>query len=98
MSNLCSCCGQPLPEMREGIRLTPLKAHIFDVIKRAGADGVMIEDINAICFAGRTTASNVRNHVVQINDALLETDFRISGTGDGWKGLYRLIKQKVRAL
>ena len=59
MTKLCPHCRQPLPEWREGVRLSPLKAHIFDVIKRADSNGVTFEDINAICFDGRSNSVNV---------------------------------------
>ena len=36
----CQRCGQRLPEIRLGVRLTPLKARIFDLIRRAGPDGI----------------------------------------------------------
>ena len=32
MTDHCPSCGQALPEMRLGVRLTPLKARIFDAI------------------------------------------------------------------
>ena len=50
------------------------KAHIFNVVKRADSTGITIEDINAICFDGRASAVNVRNHIHQINDALYGWD------------------------
>ena len=85
-------------EWRAGVRLSPLKAHIFDVIQRAGADGIMIEDINAICFDGRSTNVNVRTHIHQINDALAETDLQIYGGGNtGLVGFFRIRKLKQKA-
>ena len=84
MTKLCSHCHQPLPELRAGVRLSPLKAHIFDVIKRADLNGITIEDINAICFDGRASAVNVRNHIHQINDALAGTDFEIAAAHREW--------------
>ena len=70
MTKLCSHCHQPLPELRAGVRLSALKARIFDAIERAGSNGITIEDINAICFDGQASAVNVRTHIHQINDAL----------------------------
>jgi hypothetical protein len=94
MSNkLCPHCHQPVPECRAGVRLSPLKAHIFDVIKRAGFNGIPIEDINAICFDGRATAVNVRTHIHQINDALAGTDFQIRGKASGMVGFFHISKR-----
>ena len=98
MTKLCSHCHQPLPELRAGVRLSPLKAHIFDVVKRADSNGITIEDINAICFDGRTSAVNVRNHIHQINDALAGTDFEIRGGAPGMVGYFHLVKRHWSAV
>ena len=91
MKKVCACCGQPLPEVRGGIRLSPLKAQIFNIIRRAGVDGVTIETINALCFEGRSTAVNVRTHVVQINDAFAGSELQIFGGNP--RGYYRIVRE-----
>ena len=63
---ICSCCGQPLAEYRLGIRLTPLKARIFDAIKRRGSERIQAREIG--------NPITVKSHVWQINDLLEETD------------------------
>ena len=98
MTKLCSHCHQPLPELRAGVRLSPLKAHIFDVVKRADSNGITIEDINAICFDGRASAVNVRNHIHQINDALAGTDFEIRGGAPGMVGYFHIVKRHWSAV
>ena len=98
MTKLCFNCHQPLPELRAGVRLSPLKAHIFDAIKRADSNGITIEDINAICFDGHASAANVRTHVHQINDALAGTDFEIRGRAPGNFGFYTIIKRHWSAV
>jgi hypothetical protein len=95
---LCSQCGQPFPELRAGVRLSPLKARIFDVIKRADSNGITIQDINSICFDGRTTAVNIRTHIHQINDALGGTDFEIRGGAPGMLGHYHIAKRHWNAV
>ena len=90
----CPHCDQPLPESRAGVRLSPLKARMFDVIKRADSNGITIEDINAICFDGRATAVNVRTHIHQINDALAGTDFQIRGKASGMVGHFHIVKRR----
>jgi hypothetical protein len=92
---LCPHCHQPVPELRAGVRLSPLKAHIFDVIKRADSNGIIIEDINTICFDGRATAVNIRTHIHQINDALAGTDFQIR-KASGMVGFFHIVKPKRR--
>jgi hypothetical protein len=98
MTKLCPHCRQPVPEWREGVRLTRLKARIFDVIKRADRNGIRIEDINAICFDGKATAVNVRNHIHQINDALAGTDFEIRGGAPGMVGYFHIVKRHWNAV
>ena len=91
MTEVCACCRQPLPETRGGIKLSPLKTHIFDVVARAGADGVTNETINSLCFDGRSTASNVKTHIEQINSQLAGSDLRIFGGNP--RGFYRLVRE-----
>jgi hypothetical protein len=94
MTKLCPHCHQQMPEWRAGVRLSPLKAHIFDVIKRADANGVTVTDINAICFEGQATAVNIRNHIHQINDALAATDLEIHGGRPGMVGFFHIVKRR----
>ena len=77
------------PETREGVRLTPLKARIFDVIWRAGVDGVMVDDINAIVFHGQAKPVTIRNHIRQINESLAEVDLKLDGSTMP-RGFYRV--------
>ncbi len=82
----CPYCSQPLPEIRMGVRLSPLKARIFDLILRSADNGITREDIHAIAFDGcDRDANNISVHVAQINDRLVETEYRIVG-----RGFYRL--------
>jgi len=87
-----------VPEVRAGIRLSQLKAHIFDVIKRSGSSGVTVQTINGVCFDGRASAVNVRNHISQINDALAGTDFEIRGGAPGMLGYYHIVKRHWSAV
>jgi len=75
-------------EVRAGVRLTPLKARIFDVVKRAGIDGIRLEDVNNIVFDGDAAPETIRSHVQQINELLAETDLQISGADP--RGFYRI--------
>ena len=42
---VCACCGQPLPEMREGVRVTRRQAEIYDAIKRRGDHGIKAREM-----------------------------------------------------
>lgn len=90
-------CRQP-QELRTGVRLSPLKAHIFDVVEHAGSNGITIEDINTICLDGRASAVNVRNHIHQINDAPAGTDFEIRGGAPGMVGYFHIVKRHWSAV
>jgi hypothetical protein len=86
----CNYCGQTLPETRMGVRLTPLKARILDVVTRAGPDGISARDLFGIVFeSGERSRETLKAHVWQINDAIAdEAGYRIAGTD----GFYRLTK------
>ena len=72
---------------RLGIPLTPLKARIFDAIRRAGPDGIggdaIIQELGLP--VSRTT---LKAHVWQINTRLAENGYKIVGYGG-----YRLLKR-----
>jgi len=72
-----------MDDFRHGVRLTPLKARIFDLVARAGARGIDADEINRIAFDGHSNRDNIKTHVAQINDLLVETDYRIEGTRGG---------------
>lgn len=70
----CHYCGQPLPEVRLGVRLGPVKARLFDLIQRSGDDGITSPDLCDILGIARET---VKAHVFQINEQLAGTDYQI---------------------
>ena len=82
---LCPYCNQPLPEMRLGVRLTPFKARLFDVVARAGSDGIMGEDLyNLVCTEGQSR-DTLKVHIWQINDILEDEGYRIRGGRYGYR-------------
>lgn len=99
----CPCCGQALPELRLGVRLPPLKLRIYDLIRRAGRDGIRADDLRAIVYDANVPRGNgireqrssdtIRSHINQINDLLSAygTGFRISAGRDP-RSYYRLIR------
>jgi hypothetical protein len=80
-----TCCGQPLPETWLGVRLTPLKARIFDLIRRGGDDGINRRDLFDIVFGNDDAHSRKRSyrtlkaHIAQINELIDDTGFHIEG-------------------
>jgi DNA-binding winged helix-turn-helix (wHTH) protein len=76
----CPTCGHVLPERRNGVSLTPLKAHIFDLIRQSGETGISNKSINAIVFDGRASSETIRSHIWQINESLLDSGVRIAAT------------------
>jgi len=74
----CPHCGQPM-RMRCGVRLRRTEIEIFDVIARHPG-GVDMETLIAAVYPGkpRQKACNVvHTHICNINDRLVETDYRI---------------------
>jgi hypothetical protein len=82
----CHYCGQKLPEVRLGVRLTPLKARIFDLIQRGGDDGIMREDLQDILGM---KYEGLKSHIYQINELIEDEDYRIVNGGSG----YRLVSR-----
>jgi hypothetical protein len=76
----CHYCGQTLPEMRLGVRLTALKARIFDLVQRGGIGGIDREDLFDIVFGDSDVArSNLKSHISQINELIEDSGYRIAG-------------------
>jgi hypothetical protein len=72
--------------IRLGVRMTPLKAAIFDRIKAAGDIGVTTTEIVSDLYRDRSPveATKVKAHVNQINDLLVATDWRIRSDRRCW--------------
>src|SRR5262245_52069463 len=93
MSSRCAVCRQPIGMERAGVRLTPLKAGIFDAIKRAGDLGVTSTEIvrsplyrDRRPYRGRREFGDegIKAHVWQINDLLENTPFVIVSDRRRW--------------
>ena len=87
----CPHCGQPMPEMRLGVRLTPLKAKIFDAVVRTGTYGIMTSQLLAVVWSEKRSKHGLRSHIWQINELIADTGYRIEG-GNRWG--YILVKPK----
>jgi hypothetical protein len=81
----CTCCGQTLPEIRLGVRLTPLKARLFDLVQRSGHDGIDRRDLFDIVFGDddahsrKHSFSTLKAHIFQLNESIADTGYRIEG-------------------
>lgn len=83
----CPHCRQVLKTERVGVVLTPLKAGIFDAVKRAGDLGITSAEILAgELYRDRRRASQVtiKAHVWQINAVLESTPFMIVSDRRRW--------------
>lgn len=71
---VCSQCGQAIPETRYGLRLPPTKLRIIDAIARAGAAGIDADDLFELIYSGEQDVgrSALKAHVWQLNDMLIE--------------------------
>jgi DNA-binding CsgD family transcriptional regulator len=94
MTKLATCphCHQPIRGLRLGVYMSPRRAEIFDLIRSAGEAGISCASV-----AERLgiTHNTVRSHVMQINDMLEETGYRISKFpgGNSPDNAYELVKR-----
>lgn len=76
--SVCATCGQEIAERRLDVVMSALKARIFDIIKRAGPDGIDNNELFEMTLRDRNVQrATLRVHVFQINDLLFETDYII---------------------
>jgi len=97
----CPRCNQVLPQMRVGVRLTELKARIFDLVRHSGRDGIAGDDLFALVYNGNVPAGKgirserdrktLKSHIGQINE-LIEDGYRIVCSGRNPTSTYRLQK------
>jgi hypothetical protein len=91
-SACCDYCGQALPEMRLGIRMTALKARLFDLVKRGGIDGISSEDLYSLLYPdGGGSRQTLKAHVWQINEMIADEGYRIEGRNSS----YRLVNMRA---
>ena len=93
---LCHHCGQPLPEIRLGVRLTSFKARIYDIVMRAGVDGISSRDLFDMIYpdGGDFSRETLKAHIWQINDRIRDEGYAIKGLD----GYYRLTKTAPAAV
>jgi hypothetical protein len=86
MMTVCPRCHQSVDEIRLGVRLTPLKAALFDRIKAAGDIGISTTEVVNDVYRDRSPVkpTAIKSHVGQINDLLASTDWRIRSDHRRW--------------
>jgi len=91
----CDSCGQALPEMRLGVRLTAFRARLFDLVRRSGVDGIHSEDLYSQLYPdGGGSRQTLKAHVWQINELIADEGYRIDGRGSS----YRLVNLRKRSM
>lgn len=70
------------------LRLPTKKQRLYDIIRRAGIDGIPPEIIAGLVYGDRTKLALVRVHVNQMNKLLASLSIEI--TGQCPRGFYRL--------
>jgi hypothetical protein len=85
ISDRCPLCGAST-DIVCGVRLPRLKAAILRAIKAAGDIGIgSVELLDAVYpERGKPRRETIKVHVGQINELLVETDFRIVSVGRRW--------------
>jgi hypothetical protein len=90
----CQSCGQALPEKRLGIRLTAFKARLFDLVRRAGIDGISSDDLWSLLYPdGGGSRETLKAHIWQINELIADEGYRIEGRDS----FYRLVNIRNQA-
>ena len=81
----CPNCRQRLTQQRVGVHLGPVKIRIFDMIKAAGDVGMSSQEIVHDLYREKGgNIGTIKAHICQMNDVLVETDWRIVSEGRRW--------------
>lgn len=79
----CMSCGRLIVAGRP---LTPLKARIFEAIRRGGRDGIDVADLYDLLAGDRWRSKYIlKAHVWQINQMLAGTGTRIGRFGNTYR-------------
>lgn len=73
----CPHCGRVMQHVRAGVKMTPIKARIFDLI--FDRPGISRAEIAETIFKTRERTKTVAAHIWQINELLQSTDVRLRG-------------------
>jgi hypothetical protein len=82
----CPMCRQRVAAERLGVRLSPLKAAIVDMVRASGNVGITSVEIIAELYVDRrpVLATAIKAHIWQINDLLECTDWQIYSDRRRW--------------
>ena len=78
------------------MKLSPLKARIFDLVRRAGAGGINRRDLFNVVFANDDARSRkhsfatLKSHIAQINALIEDSGFYITG-----RDAARLVRRNI---
>lgn len=78
---VCPTCHQHIAVERLGVAMSPLKARLFDHIRRAGDAGVSVHELVDDLWRGKISRNCASQHVKQLDDLLAETSFEIATEG-----------------
>lgn len=75
----CPLCKRPITTIRGGVRLSKMKAEMFDVILTR--PGISLRELTRKFYGVETRNKQhvVRTHINQMNDLFAETDINIRG-------------------
>lgn len=86
----CPTCGQTLPAPKpHGLRLSAFRTRLFEIVRRAGPNGITTDDIVSVLYAdhpdgGPMTAHKcVHVHVYNINKLLRTRGYEIKAKNWG---------------
>lgn len=86
----CPTCGQTLPRPKpHGLRLSPLRTRLFEIVRRAGPEGIGTDDLMDMVYAqhpdGGPDSGRVclRTHIFHINQQLRQKGYEIKARNWG---------------
>ncbi len=91
----CPCCGA---ENRLGVWLPRMKVRILDLIQRRGGEGISSRELcgdSQLIEASthkRLSVHTIKMHVHQLNERLVETDFKIISVRGGRVSTWHLMR------
>jgi hypothetical protein len=94
---ICPHCHQNIGVERFGVRLSPLKARIVDMVKAAGDVGITAREIGDDIYRGmrERRPNTVGVHIFQINELLAATTWVIAADGRGPLARWFLRRRRI---
>jgi hypothetical protein len=98
MTRVCPNCGQPLVDVPQDIpRLTPIQQTIFEMLQRAGDNGVSADLIEDRIYRDYPRVEGaIRSHMFNLRRKLVRTGLHIDSDGwgrrEGYRATYRLVE------